>query len=445
MKATWVLLFTFVAELLRQFFNFENMKRIQKIHVWFWLAFSLPTCIHAQQVKVFYGGFFSVTTDVLLWEGEEYMCSKSPLSEFKDYKTIFGSVTSLTSENHDPESPFDLDKNYKAKWIIKDGYLYLYDVEILDGSEEYTNKQSTIEKLTNLSFQKDPNVFHEYPEGVLLASWFSDTIYIKRKPRIEETYCDCMYRCEVFSELIFEEGRLVREGFESIMRISMDINEIYSHSEKYSDPEKYRFDILGVRRINPCMIHLRKNLEKDEIFRDVFFAHTFDEVKWNDTIFMCGQSPLSSFSKYRKIFPNIPFIEVYILLPKFQDKNYTAYWTIVNDRLYLYDIDFYSRQSYLDKRKGSKIFDRVYPKRFRAIEKLTGKNFQQDTSLDKEVIFADWFNGTMYLKRYQDNHKSSADCDYLCEPYHKIIFQNGEIVSIEKTNYMIVKDPAWKY
>ena len=412
------------------------MKRFEKTFII--LTLLLSNYIPAQQVKVYYGGFFSVTTDVILWEGEEYMCSESPLSEFKDYKTIFGNISSLTSEKHDFASPFDLDKNYRAKWIIKDGYLYLYDIEILDGSEKFIKKQSMIEKLTKRTFEKDSNVFHEYPEGVLLASWFSDTLYIKRKPRPGESYCDCIYRCEEFPRLHFESGRLVIEGMSRIIEVSMDINEIYSNSEKYSVPEKDRQSILEVRRINPCINHLKKDLEKGALFREFFFANTYDEVKWNDTIFMCSMSPLCFFDNYRKIYPNIPFFHVQSSQPKFQDKNYTANWTIVNDRLYLYDIEFFSQRFYLNK-KESKIFDEEYPIRFQAIEQLTGKKFQQDKSLDKEVIFADWFSGTMYLKRYQDDDdKSSVDCDYLCEPYHKITFQNGKIVSVEKTNYMIM-------
>ena len=387
----------------------------------------------AKQLRVSSMGFYGRTNDVLLWYGVEYMMSESPLSGFKDYKTLFGT---LTSETSDHTSPIDWDKNYKAKWILMYGNLYLYDLEVLDGVEKYLNKRSMIEKLTHQTFQKELNILPGYPEGFLFASWFSDTIYVKRKAEPGESFCDCMYRCEPFKGLIFKEGKSASE----FTAFSVDI--LIDSVEIYNNPLKYRVNIYDILRLDPCSNHLKENLTEEQYLWEGFFAMTSDEIMWNDTVFMCSESPLSLFENYKNIYPNIPFIEINSSLPQFYEKNYIAKWVIDNDRLYLYDIDFEDRKhTYSNiflQSKHKKLYDREYPIRLKAVEELTGKKFGQTTKLNKETIFADWYNGTMYLKRYLQNGERMGDCVYKCEPFYKIIFDNGKIISKEKTNYMII-------
>ena len=169
----------------------------------------LSSGIAAQKkVKVLSLSFWGQTVDVIQRDDVEYMCSQSPLSDFEDYKTLFGN---LTTEKYNPEAPIDVDKNYKAKWVLKDKTLFLVDVETLSGAENYPGKRKRIEKLTGQKFQPDTNLFSQYPEGVMFASWFSGFIYVKRQPKSGESYCDCMYQCERSKELGFRNGRLIHE------------------------------------------------------------------------------------------------------------------------------------------------------------------------------------------------------------------------------------------
>jgi len=423
------------------------MKRVQTILVFPVLLF-LSGCVDGQntrdmqtakQFKVSSMNFYGRTNDVLLWYGVENMMSESPLSGFKDFKTLFGA---LTSEPSDPTSPVDWDKNYRAKWIVMNRNLYLYDIEIIDGAEKYPNKRKMLEKLTHQTFQQELHILPEYPDGVLFASWFSDTLYLKRFPAPGELYCDPIYRCETFKMFIFKEGRLVRDDIALSTSHFVDSLEIENNSMKYRK-NKFPGNRFGYEWLDPCTIHLTENLEEDQFLMDSFFSETSDEVMWNDTAFMCGESPLSVFENYKKIYPNMPFIEIEASLPQFHEKNYIAKWVIDNDRLYLYDIDFVGREdTYSDiflQFKHNAPYDREYPIRLKAVENLTGKKFGQTTGLQKETIFADWYNGTMYLKRFPNKGERFGNCEYKCEPFYKIHFENGKIVSKEKTNYMIFK------
>ena len=388
----------------------------------------------AKQLRVSSMSFYGRTNDVLLWYGVDYMMSKSPLSGFKDYKTVFGELTSNPS---DPTSPIDWDKNYKAKWIIMSRYLYLYDIEILEGAEKYPKKRSVLEKLTHQTFQEELHILPEYPEGVLFASWFSDTIYLKRFPEPDESYCDPKYRCESFKMFIFKEGRLVRE------KLTFHVDILIDSVEIYTNPLKYSVNQNGIRRYDPCTNHLTEALEEGQYLKEGFFARSNDELEWHDTIFLVGESPLSFFDNYKKIYPNVPEYEIKNLFPNWHEKNYMPKWTIVNGLLYLLDIDFLGRNDkFLDpeyEKKRKEPYDREYPIRFQAVEDLTGKKFLHLPALNKKAIFADWFSGTLFIKRYPEKDEDPWGGKYKNEPFYKLVFENGIIVSKETTNYMIVK------
>jgi len=389
----------------------------------------LQTANPQRKLEVSSGNFFGLTNDVIYWEGVEYMCSESPLSEFDGYKTIFGE---LESEQNDPESPVDLDKNYKVKWIIKDRTLFLHDVEILNKSEKYRNKRKVLEKLTKRKFEKNLNLFPEIPEGVIFASWFSGEIYLKRQPAQGETYCDCMYRCENFIKLTFQDGKLAFKRNEDVhsMHLLVDSVEIYNNPKKYSaykNPflKKMVFD----RDICKSLISEKLSLEDNQYIYQGYHASCNDKILWHDTTFFIEKSPLSFFKNYKEIYPNVPQSITFVALPYRDEKNYVPKWVIVNDMLYLYDINFL---------EGNHEFNNEYLIRFQPIEKLTGKKFQQTPYVNVKVIFANWFNGVMYLKRYPEKDES-PECEYKCEPFYKLTLENGKIVSKEKTNYMILK------
>ena len=372
--------------------------------------------------------FFGLTNDVINRDGVEYMCSESPLSEFKGYKTIFGDIK---SEQHDPESPVDLDKNYKVKWIIKDRLLYLYDVEILNQPEKYPDKRKVLEKLTKRKFEKNPDFFPENSEGVMFASWFSGEIYLKRQPVQGETYCDCMYRNEAFKKLTFNEGRLVREEKMYGVGILVDSIEIYNNPKKYTPYKNpYLKKLVFGRDICKSLISEKLSLEDNQFIYQGYHSTCNDKILWNDTTFLVEKSPLMFFENYTKIYPNVPNIIYDGFLPDMNEKNYIPKWVIFNDMLYLYDIWFVAQEyEYTDE----------FPVRFQPVEKLTGKKFMQVSFINRNVILADWFCGTMYLKRYPKKDDSNDGREYHCEPFYKLLLENGKIALKERTNYMILK------
>ena len=403
------------------------MTRFLKNGYFFFLFFTLS--MSAQKKKFHTLGFLGFTNDVLLMDDVEYMCSISPLSDFDDYKTVFGNLSIYES---DPESPVETDKNYQAKWRIYDGLLYLYDVEILEGAENYPNKHTIMEKLTSHTFQKFYGSGSEnFPAGRMFASWFSGYIYIKRQPSFTETFCDCMYRNEKFKELRFYNGQLSYERVVDGITAFIDSMEIMNRPKKY---EWKHSDWI----VNPCEILLRKSLSlaDDEVLYENFYAHTCDIVRWGGTECHLSISPLSVFENYKNIYKSNVSIDKYSFGMSW-DKNYDARWIIQDYKLYLCD-DIYIEKEVKDAIIGDSSI--------KVVEELIGKKFLKIPSYDKKVIFADWYSGTLFFKRpmTEREDREGLFVDYQCEPLHKITLEKGRIISWEQVQYMTYKYPKRK-
>ena len=402
------------------------MANVRKVFYYFWLFLSFSMA--AQKKEVSSSEFFGFTNDVFVRNGVEYMCSISPLSFFDNYKDVFGNQSSDAS---DPASPIVMDKNYIAKWRIWKKTLYLYEIELLEGSDHYPNKYQMIEELTSTPFSLDmslyPNILEDFPMDGLRASWFSGFIYIKRQPTFDESYCDCMYRSESFNVLGFLNGNLVYEKEVNGMEFYIDSKEIMSN------PKKYEIQYNTYEKISPCVILLKESLslDTDERFYDRFFGHTNDNIRLKETLHMLSVSPLSFYKNYKDIYASTVYIDDFSFLPIVSDKNYSAKWVVLDDKLYLYDITFAAKEV-----KDGIIGDSS----LKVVEKLTGQKFRKIPSFDKKVLFAAWYSGTLYLKRYWDqNERIELGCKFNCEPMTKISFKNGKITSIEPTTYMIYK------
>ena len=397
------------------------MIHIRKVFYCSWMFLSLSMV--AQKKEILYSNFCGLTNDVFVRDSIEYMCSISPLSHFEHYETVFGNLSMDTS---DPESPVITEKNYKAKWRLFDKTLYLSEIEIIEGPENNSEKYKTIEKLTSRSFDKHmskvPHEAENFPNGGLYASWFSGFLYLKRQPTTDECYCDCMYRCERYKMLVFYRGELIYEREVDQMLLYIDSLEITNNKRKYQGI---------IDGFDPCISPLRDSLQEGEHFRDYFFGHTNDEIQWKDTLRMLSESPLSFFDNYEIIYASDidhghPMFE-----PYFQEKNYSAKWIILDDKLYLYDIVFGSQKAKEDVIGDSSL---------KVVEKLISKKFTKIKSFDQKVIFASWYSGTLYFKRKQEKRKyTESDCEYSCRPMTKITVEKGKITSMEPTFYMIQK------
>ena len=424
------------------------MKNIYFLRQNFFLLFLfLSSNIAAQKKQVWSYDFWGQTIDVIIWDNVEYMMSQSPLSFFNGYESIFGDIN---TRKFNPEAPTDFDKNYKAKWIILNKMLYLYDVEILEGKEKYPDKQIPLEQLTKREFHTGndikPNDPSKFPYGILFASWFSGFIYVKRQPGQGESYCDCMYRNEKYNVLGFKNGILISQDSAFSVEISMDSIEIAENIENYKNSLRKLFDYF---RISNCtkLLSEKLALKDNQRVAELFGRLTNDELFWNNTRFMCSESPLSIFDNYKKIFPNV---WPYDKHPSFCEKNYMAKWTIINNMLYIYDIDFYDDDIRVEdfvlpkpeSEKGEK-FNREYADRFQAVEKLTEKKFVHIPSFKQKALLADWYSGTLYFKRFIEYMEPSSPFSYTCDPNYEIVIEKGKVKSIEKTNYIIINEKQY--
>jgi hypothetical protein len=282
----------------------------------------------------------------------------------------------------------------------------------------------------------------------MAASWFTGFIYIKRQPAPGESYCDCSYKCESFKVLGFINGKLVHQETATSMKVLVDSIDIANKPQKY--PERY---YNGFQRETMCKRILKEKLSttSNQWISESFSGDSNDDMIWNDTRFMCSESPLSTFANYKSIFPNVgEFISQAYLPTNINEKNYWVKWTIIDNKLYLFDVDCHK----------DNISEQEYANRYKVIEKFTRRKYKQLPSQDQKVLiedwrseilekvmFADWYSGTLHIKRYPIEIKYIEGCDskcyeaiicnYDCEHFDKIVFEKGKIKSIEKVNYMI--------
>ena len=306
-------------------------------------------------------------------------------------------------------APVELDKNYKAKWVIFDRTLYLYDVEILDSANKNPNKKKLLETFVGNKFQKKPELLAKFPQEVLFASWFSGNLYLKRQPVQGETYGDCMYQCESFRKISFKNGKVV--GREEVSSMEVDIDSI----EIVNNAWKYIINLNGISKnsnyLNSRHIKDRMSIEQNQILDDYFFGWTNDELLLNDSLFMCSGTPLLYFDNYSKMFPKLGISEVQESLPRFHDKNYFAKWTIINNMLYVIDIGFQRGEvewligknnrvlAFSPSPEENEMIKKEYTNRFNTFEKFVGRKFVKIPSYPQKVLFADWYSGTLYFKR----------------------------------------------
>jgi hypothetical protein len=151
-----------------------------------------------------------------------------------------------------------------------------------------------------------------------------------------------------------------------------------------------------------------------------FWGYTNDEILLNDSSFMMSESPLAVISEYKNIFQRILIEEVAEDLPRINEKSFTAKWTIINNSLYLYDILIGG--GYVTENGCFHVFDsepeinaiykQAHANRFSTVEKFLSRKFTKIKSFDKKVMLADWYSGTLYMKRFPKDKEF-----YLSEKY----------------------------
>lgn len=172
------------------------------------------------------------TSDELIWEGQRYNMSETPLASFPKYRSIYYKIPGINVEDStwitDDKYPVAPDKKYSVIWKVVDSMLYvsdLYFFTLEDPSKDLelfwvvdiNDRFRTIEKLTGQQFDKSnmaASVKPESPYGVLPAYWYTGDIFIKKKLTDKKNEYNAWQNYPV-ARLSFMSGKLIDiHGFE---------------------------------------------------------------------------------------------------------------------------------------------------------------------------------------------------------------------------------------
>jgi hypothetical protein len=150
---------------------------------------------------------------------------------------------------------------------------------------------------------------------------------------------------------------------------------------------------------------------------------------WKDTMFMCNDSPLSLFTGYDSVFREYNDCRIdYEGILKVSDKNYYAFWTIIDNMLYLYDVKYACARDSIEyknfKRDSIETFLNAKFSR-----DILPKSAKKDEHFKNGVIPAVWFSDTLYIKRNLELREvRESDIEYLNEPFTCLIFKERRFV-----------------
>jgi hypothetical protein len=189
-------------------------------------------------------------------------------------------------------------------------------------------------------------------------------------------------------------------------------------------------------------IILSANSVFSQEYRPNFYANTIDELHWKGTSFMCSVSPLSSFFSlspsggYETICKDLPSYHLdYFSLPVSADKNYIAFWTIINKQLYLFNVTGYAPVDSNHIVDNNIYFDRI--------EKFLFMKFSKDNlsksdrkRYENGVIPAMWFTDTLYIKRFPNKDEDGLSTEYNNTEFIRLVFEKGILTEEKKVTGM---------
>jgi hypothetical protein len=158
--------------------------------------------------------------------------------------------------------------------------------------------------------------------------------------------------------------------------------------------------------------------------KSYFFARTVDEIYWKDTSYMCSISPLSILTGYESLYRERGICEISFGIPMAQDKNYAAYWTVIDGMLYLCDVKYIcsSDSNYTPKRNGIEKFLKT-----KFSKKNLSKSDSEDERFKKGVIPAVWFSDTLYIKRFPRKDEYAWGRYFKKGKFFRLIFEKGRL------------------
>jgi hypothetical protein len=173
-----------------------------------------------------------------------------------------------------------------------------------------------------------------------------------------------------------------------------------------------------------------------------FFAETDDDFYWKETRFMCDISPLSLLSSYKYIYEEYGDCEINYGLPMFQDKNYLAFWTIIDSMLYLYDVKndcTHDSSEYNNFKPDNieKFLNAKFSKDFLPVSERENERFKNG------VIPAIWFTDTLYIKRYPKEGEHYWESEYDNESFTRLVFDKGRLMEEKQVECIERRDKSY--
>jgi hypothetical protein len=165
-------------------------------------------------------GFKGNTNDFVFYYGLKNMCNESPASSLKGYNELYGKGLAC---KRDIMLPIKDDKKYEFVWLIHNFELYLCDVNFFCLQDTAKNndlgKFDAVEKLTDQKMIDLPNSIDDVflnervrsyisERGVIAATWFSDTLYIKMYKLPDEGYYGSKEEKMPFERIVFKNGKI---------------------------------------------------------------------------------------------------------------------------------------------------------------------------------------------------------------------------------------------
>jgi hypothetical protein len=174
---------------------------------------------------------------------------------------------------------------------------------------------------------------------------------------------------------------------------------------------------------------------------------------------MCGISPLSPLSGYDTVYKGFSHCEAFFTIPVMQDKNYYAWWTIVDNKLFLYGVqsfcqvhgrdDSHLRRKVITKDNRERFvtdYDiSLYLLDFDRMEKFLNVKLSKELLPSSErkkerykngVIHAVWFTGVLFLKRFPRDDEPFGSQEYHDEPFIRLEFDKGHLIKTDVATCM---------
>lgn len=193
--------------------------------------------------------------------------------------------------------------------------------------------------------------------------------------------------------------------------------------------------------ISVCKSQSKIKANRDSIVYEAFEGDTNDRLYWDNKKYSCSESPLSVFNGYESLYPSLFTICFNTYMNIRDDKQYVAIWIIIDDYLYLCDIEpacediiYIPIEDYCKAFQKNLTFNDIFRIKMIPVEELTGRKFQKKFSTGiytypmetGYVIPANWFNGIIDIKVSSSNYFA---------PYQRLVFKAGKVISVQNMIY----------